>query len=260
MTVDLSNLKPTKNLLPPRVILYGPEKIGKSSLLAKMPNTIFFDIEKGSGYVETVRYPGALDTYADFLAGVQQLAESKHSFENLVIDTGDRLEEMIHAQAGAEHNKKTAAEVDYGKGFGTAENIWRQALSCFDYLREHRNMATYIICHAAIKRYDNPIAGSYDRYNICLHENTKGGGSGDIVKHWADATFFVNYEVFKKSEDAGFKKKINTAMGGNRFIYVQESPSFVAGNRWGLSDAIPYTDTDTTWATLRDSISNGMMK
>jgi hypothetical protein len=260
MSIDLSSLKPTKNILPPRVLIYGPEKIGKSSLLAKMPNTIFFDIEKGSGYVETVRYPGPLETYNDFLTGVQSLAESKHNFENLVIDTGDRLEEMIHAQAGQEHNKKTAGEVDYGKGYGTAENIWRQALSCFDYLRENCNMAIFIIGHATIRRYDNPIAGSYDRYNICLHENTKGGGSGDIVKHWSDACLFVNYEVFKKSEDAGFKKKINTAMGGNRYIYVQETPSFVAGNRWGMSEPIPYTDPATTWETLSKAIAVAMTK
>ena len=258
MTIDLTNLKATKETLPPRVLVYGPEKIGKSALLAEMPDTIFFDIERGTGYIKAARYPGPLDTYADFTQGLQHLAEQKHNFSSLVVDTGDRLEEIIHKQAALEHGKKTVADVDYGKGYATAENIWREALSGFDYLREERGIAIFLICHAAIKRYDNPVVGSYDRYNICLHENTKGGGSGDLVKHWVDATLFVNYEIFKKSEDAGFKKKINTAIGGGRNIYCQESPSFVAGNRWGISQPIPYNDEASAWALLSDAIAKGM--
>lgn len=258
MTIDLSNIKATRNVRPPRIMFYGPEKIGKSGLLAQDPNAIFFPLEHGNDYVTAARWPEEISTYSQFMDGVRSLAEQQHNFRSAVIDTADRLEELINAQAAAEHGKKTVQDVDYGKGFATQENIWRDTLNAFDYLRNEKGMAIFLICHAAIKRYDNPITGSYDRYNICLHENTKGGGSADIVKHWVDSTMFINYEVFKKSEEAGFKKKINTAHGGERFIYVSETPSFVAGNRWGLTDAIPYKDEASAWNLLNEALTTAM--
>ena len=52
-----------KLALPPRVLVYGPEGVGKSSVAADA-NALFADIEGGSGELDVARYPfnpGELD-------------------------------------------------------------------------------------------------------------------------------------------------------------------------------------------------------
>lgn len=265
MEIDLVNLKVAKKVSPPRILVYGPEKIGKTDLLSQMPDTIFFDIEDGSGAATVARYPGSLKTYAEFMAGIQTLAERDHKFSSLVIDTADRLEELIHAQVANEANKKTIADIDWQRGYVTAENIWREVLDAFDYLRNQKGIAIFLISHSSIRRFDDPVAGNYNRYSICLHEDSKGKGSADLVSHWVDATFFINEEVFKRTEEVGFNKKVSTAKSsGNRYIYTTGSPSFIAGNRWKISGPIPYPSTPdgaaVAWLNLQDQMTKGMME
>jgi len=85
-----------------------------------------------------------------------------------------------------------------------------------------------------IKRFDDPLHESYDRHQLKLHDRV-----GPILTEWADIILFATQEVFVKTKEQRFNKKINKAAGGNRVLFTVESPAYVAGNRYGLPEKIP---------------------
>jgi len=251
MTIELSTLKASKAILPPRIVLYGTAKVGKTSFAATIPNNLLLDIEGGSGAVNITRIEREkLDSYDKLMDVLKSVYEQKHDFSCITLDTMDVLEQLIFTQAAKEHSKNSIADVGYGAGYVTAVNIWKQVLQGLDMLREERKMMVLLIGHDVVKRHDDPISESYDRYNINLHEKT-----GAILKAWADVIAFVNNEVFIKSEEVGFNQKVRRAKGGERQLHLIESPAYIAGNRYGLPDTI-----DFTWDALSEELSKALLE
>ena len=250
MTIELSSIKASKNILPPRIVLYGTAKVGKSTFASTIPNNLLLDIEGGSGAVSVARVEREkLSTYDDLMAVLKSIYDQKHDFTCVTLDTIDVLEQLIFTQAAKEHGKASIADVGYGAGYVTAVNIWKQVLQGLDMLREERKMMVLLIGHDVVKRHDDPISESYDRYNINLHEKT-----GAILKAWADVIAFVNNEVFIKSEEVGFNAKVKRAKGGERILHLVESPAFIAGNRYGLPSEVGFS-----WDALSEALSNALL-
>ena len=248
--IELSNLKASKNILPPRVVLYGTAKVGKTTFASTIPNNLLLDVEGGSGAVNIARVEReSLDSYDKFMAVLKSVYEQKHDFTCLTVDTLDLLEQIIFMQAAKEHGKSSIADVGYGAGYVTAVNIWKQVLQGLDMLREERKMMILLIGHDVVRRHDDPISESYDRYNINLHEKT-----GSIIKAWADIIAFVNNDVLIKTDDVGFNQKVKRAKGGERALHLVESPAFIAGNRYGLPPEVPFT-----WDALSEVLTNTLM-
>ena len=55
-----------------------------------------------------------------------------------------------------------------------------------------------------------------------------------LVKEWADAVLFVDWETFVSVDDNGKAK----AKGGKRIIRTDHSPVWDAKNRWGLPETV----------------------
>ena len=240
----------SKAILSPRIVLYGTAKAGKTTFASTIPNNLLLDVEGGSGAVNIARVEReSLDTYDKFMSVLKSVYEQKHDFSCVTIDTLDLLEQIIFTQAAKEHGKNSIADVGYGAGYVTAVNIWKQVLQGLDMLREERKMMVLLIGHDVVRRHDDPITESYDRYNINLHEKT-----GGIIKAWADIIAFVNNEVFIKSEEVGFNSKVKRAKGGERVLHLIESPAFIAGNRYGLPAEVNFT-----WDALSEVLTNTLM-
>ena len=249
MTLDLTTLKPTKNIEAPRIVLYSTPKWGKTTLAASIPNNLLLDVEGGSGAVNVARVErDKLSTFTDFKATLKQVYDQKHDFKVLTTDTADWLEGLVFNQAAAEHGKKNVEDVGYGVGFATAQNLWREIFDCFDLLRKERNMMILMLAHEKVGKYNNPLTESYDRYSLKIHDKTVG-----LIKEWADVVAFANNDTFIKSEDAGFNKKLKRATAGDRVIHVVESPAYVAGNRYGLPAELP-----ANWPALQDALATAM--
>lgn len=258
--LNLSQLQPTRSILPPRIVLYGPTKIGKTTFASTIPGALLLDVEGGSGFLNMARIDrDRLDSYQGFMNTLQQIYEQEHHFTTLVIDTVDWLESLLFAQAAKEHNKTSIADVSYGAGYATAMNLWKEILYGLDLLREHKKMGIILLAHEQIRRYDNPLTDSYDRYSLKLHDKDKGSSSVSIIKEWVDAILFVNTEVFVKSEKIGGTKadpvKKGRGKAGDRVLHTTESPAFLAGNRYGLPEVLPFT-----WEALSGALNQAMTK
>ena len=55
MPIDMSRITKGKQSRPPRVLVYGPPAVGKTSFAAGFPNPFVLDADKGSHYLDVNR-------------------------------------------------------------------------------------------------------------------------------------------------------------------------------------------------------------
>ena len=230
MTIDLTKITRGKEPSPPRIVLYGTGKVGKSTFAAGAPNPIFFDIEGGIKNLDVSKE--RITTYAEFVEMLSALFEQDHKFETVVIDSADWLESLLFNEVCTLSGVKSIEEANggWGKGYTAALNLWRELLEGLSQLVEQKGMGIIIICHDKVRPYNDPTTEAYDRYTLKLHDG-KNSSAVDLVKEWADCILFAKEKTVVTSEGKGKK------MG--RKLYTTETPAFVAGNRYGLPEELP---------------------
>jgi len=237
---------------PPRILIYGPQKIGKSSFGSLADSPVFVQAEDGLDNIDANAFPLA-KTFQEIMTNLTELATQPHDFKTVVIDSLDWMEPMIWQQVCQEHNVKTIEEVlkGYGKGYVQALNVWREYIDAINYLREEKRMTVVQIAHAHIKRFENPETDAYDRYEIKLHKS-----ASSLVMEHSDIILFANYFVGIKKEDKAMSKEgRKRAVGsGERVLYTEERPSFMAGNRYGLPAEIPFDKEGQYWNVIAQHV------
>lgn len=237
---------------PPRILIYGPQKIGKSTFGSMADRPVFIQAEDGLDAIGADAFPLA-KSYAEIMKNIEQLATEEHDYKTLVVDSVDWIEPLIWAQVCAEHNVKSIEEVlkGYGKGYVQALSVWREYVDALNYLRDNKNMTIVQIAHAQIKRFENPETDAYDRCEVKLHK-----GAGSLLMEHSDIILFANYQVGIKKEDKpmqkdGRKRAIGT---GDRVLYSEERPAFMAGNRYGLPAEIPFDREGQYWGVIASHV------
>lgn len=234
MAISLASISKERAMQAPRVVVYGPQKIGKTTFAASAPAPIFIPTEDGMASVEAPHFPLAR-SFQDVLDAIGALYQEPHEYQTVVVDSLDWLEPLVWQHVCAQNGKSNIEDFGYGKGFTFAATQWQMFLDGMNALRTERNMAVILIAHHEIKRFDAPDSESYDRYQIKLHKSASA-----LVQEWSDVIGFANYQIFTKKEDVGFDKKITRAMtSGERLLHVVEKPAFVAGNRYHMPDTVP---------------------
>lgn len=237
MAFSLSSIQRSRSNRPPRVVVYGPHKIGKSTFAASAPKPIVIQTEEGLDGLDVPAFPLA-KSFNDVLAAIGSLYSEDHDFQTVVIDSLDWLEPLIWKHTAEAHGKEDLEAFGYGKGYLYAADTWRLFLDGLNALRNERGMAVICLAHHQIKRFDSPDSDPYDRYQIKLHDRASA-----IVQEWADVIGFANYEVLTTKTEVGFNQKVTRGIGtGRRMLHLVEQPAYQAGNRYGLPSAV-----DLTW-------------
>lgn len=240
MAFDLSSICKTRRSVPPKICLYGPGKIGKSTTAAQAPKAVGILTEDGCHSVDTDAFP-LCSSLTEVYDAIGVLFSEKHDFRTVFLDSLDWLEPLVYAHVCEKNNWKDIETPGYGKGYLAAAEEWRTLLAGFDVLRNERNMGVILIGHDQIKRFENPTGESFDAYTLKLHQRATA-----LIQEWADIIGFINYRTFTRKEDAGFNKKETKGVGsGERLMYLEARPAFLAGNRFGLPAELPLS-----WAAL----------
>lgn len=241
MAFDLKSIRKNEAVAAPRVMVYGVEGIGKSTFAAGAPSPIFILTEDGLGSLQVEHFPLATK-YEDVLTAIDTLYNEKHQFKTVALDSLDWLENMIWRDVESKHDAK---ELAYGKGAVIAAEKWREILDGFNALRNDKGMAVILIAHTTVKRYDNPETEPYDRFQPKLQDR-----SNALIREWCDAVLFANYKTVVKKDDVGFNKTVARGVStGERLLFTNERPAFMAKNRFNLPDSIPLS-----WDAFADSI------
>ena len=92
MAINLKSIKKNTELLPPRIMLYGPHGLGKTTFGAGAPNPIFILTEDGLGQIEADHFPLAT-TFTQVQEALASLT-GDHDFQTVVIDSLDWLDNL----------------------------------------------------------------------------------------------------------------------------------------------------------------------
>jgi len=217
-----------------KVVLYGPEGIGKSSLAAKFPEPGFIDTEGSTGNMDVARF----DKPTSWTFMLQQLEYVKQNrpFKTLVIDTVDWAERMAIEHICNINQKASIEDFGYGSGYIKLEEEMGRFLNLLqDIVDQGINLV--LTAHAQIRKFEQPDEmGAYDRYELKLGKKTSARTSS-LVKEWADMVLFINYKTYSvATDDKGRKHK---AQGGTRTMFTTHHPAWDAKNRHGLPDELP---------------------
>jgi len=251
MALSLKDISQGATSTPPRMIVYGVEGIGKTSLAAAAPDAIFIQTEDGLGVIDVPHFPLA-KTYEDVIEAMSSLATEDHKYKTLVVDSLDWLENLVWQHTLTKHptNEKGHAvnhidDYGFGKGYGIALDYWLDFIKALNYLRDEKGMAVILVAHSEVKRFDDPSSEPYDRYQVKLHK-----GASAKVREWADCILFTNYRVATTQSDQGFGNKKTRAIGsGERLLYTEERPAFQAKNRYAMPADMPLA-----WDSLSNTI------
>lgn len=235
---------------PPRVVIYGTNGVGKTSLAAGAPGPILIQTEDGADQIGVPRFPLA-QSLDDVFMQIGELVTEEHGFKTVIFDSVDWAERMVWKHVCEKNGWKSIETPGYGRGYVEAEETWRSLVEGFDDLRAKKGMAVIFLAHCEVKRFDDPTNAGYDRYQIAVHKNVSG-----IIRDWADAVLFLNWRTMVQENDQGMGRKITKGKGnGQRILYTEERPAAIAKNRYGMPDKIDLPNNPTqTWGALAQHI------
>lgn len=245
---DLASIVGSGDVFPPqKIIVYGVQGLGKTTLGATFEKPILLRTEDGAAALNVPTFPGLVTDYQHMLDAITSL-HNEHPFKTLVLDSLDWLEPIVFAQTCRRLEIESIEAPGYGKGYIEADADWRMVMGGLDSLRHTKGMTVVIIAHAEIKRFEPPDSAGYDRYQIKMQKRAWA-----LWQEWADMVLFCNY---RKALIAKDKKgeKVRAEGVGDRIIYTEERPAFCAKNRWSLPPDISIGN-DKTWAGFHRALN-----
>ena len=223
---------------PLKVVIYGPEGIGKSTFASKFPAPIFIDTEGSTRHMNVTRVDPAPKSWTELLEMIRQLAGAPYvdGYQTLILDTADWAEMMCAKGLCEAKSVKGIEDFGYGKGYTYLAEEFGKLLNLLEEVVQHGNNVV-VTAHAAMRKFEQPDEmGAYDRWELKLQKKT-----APLLKEWADMVLFANYKTTVVNVDGqGAGKGKNKVQGGRRVMYTSHHPCWDAKNRFGLEEELPF--------------------
>lgn len=229
-----------------KVVIYGPEGIGKSTFASQFPDPLFIDTEGSTKKLNVRRY----DKPTSWEMLMQQISytAANKPCKTLVIDTVDWAEQLCIEAVCSRHGKKGIEDFGYGNGWVYEKEEFGRFLNSLEEVIA-AGINVVLTAHAILRKFEQPDElGAYDRWELKLGKKTTNMISS-LVKEWADTVLFANYKTLSVAVDKEGKK--HKAQGGVRVMYTSHHPCWDAKNRDGLPEEIPMD-----YAQIKDVIES----
>ena len=219
-----------------KVVVYGPEGIGKTTFAAQFPDPVFIDTEGSTARMDVARVEP--QSWAELLGIVNDISRGEIDIpcKTIVIDTADWAEKMC-AEHVCNKNGWNSLSGDYG---GRYRANWEEFGKLLNALSNavDKGYNVVVTAHAAMRKFEQPDeAGSYDRWELKLQNSPKSNNAA-MLKEWGDMVLFVNYKTIVADKDKQGKGK---GKGGRRVMYTEHHPCWDAKNRDGLPPEMDFS-------------------
>ena len=116
---------PTGALADNTIVIYGPPKIGKSTLASGFDGALFFDTEGGLRHLQVYKVP--VPDWPTFLKACRAFVESE--FQTAVIDTADKLAQYCRLYVNRKLGILHESDLEYGKGWDITQTEFARAIA-----------------------------------------------------------------------------------------------------------------------------------
>lgn len=201
--IDLSALKSTGTVTPPKILIYGTPGCGKSTFAARAKNVdkiLFLDLENGHSAIKKElgdRYNGAhISDFGMFHSVLNSLQTRPHDYKYLVIDTVDWLETIVHNEVCRKYNARSIYDgsnqmTNYNKGPGLAKKELDDILAKLDLLITSRGICVILLAHAQISKSESLEDGTEKVYSM----KTMDKMTSKLFTEWPDIIAFAKRPI-----------------------------------------------------------------
>lgn len=232
-----------------KVVIYGPEGVGKSNFAAAFPDPLFIDTEGSTGNIDVKRLPRP--TSWNMLLDEINFVISQKPCKSMVIDTIDWAEQLCIEHILAAYDKKGIEDFGYGNGYVYEKEEFGRLLNRLeDVIAVGINVV--LTAHAQLRKFSQPDEiGEYDRWELKLGKKT-GSQISPLIKEWSDMLLFANYKTYAVAVDKD-AKKFKAQGGKERIIHTEHHACWDAKNRHGLAPELPLSFSSIAHIFAADS-------
>jgi len=204
--------RPKQDLADLTVLVYGRSKIGKSICCSQSDGALFLATEPGLSTIDVYQVP--ISSWDDLLAACEDIAEGKHPFKTIIIDTVDNAYRMRSEYICKKFKIEHESDLGYGKGWALISNEFHRVLTKMTFM----SYGLFLVSHSVEKEIETRT-GKHTRIVPTLHDKAR-----KIVLDMVDLILFCDLEITNGDD-------------GNptycRVMRTKPSPNYGAGDRTG---------------------------
>lgn len=245
MAYSLDQLKRKKVYIPPRVLFYGGNRLGKSTVGASAPNSIILPTEPTEAdEIKALSAFPRLDSYTALLDAIEFLFTEDHPFETAVVDSADWADRLVTQHVCQQNGWANLESVKFNKdGYLQAVACWNEILVGLDALRKERSMMIILTAKETTRSVPDALGTHYTQFVPALSEGGQGMKADNPLKtvcDWCDVIGYIrhNIDIAQVKSATGTKDSKAVVQTGDcvRKLHLETHPSYLGGNRYGLSD------------------------
>jgi hypothetical protein len=211
--------KPQVSLSNLTALLYGPSKIGKSTWCSQAENAVFLATEPGLNSLEVFQV--SIRNWEELLKACAELAEGKHEFKTVVLDTVDNAYKMCAEYVCQKNRVDHESDLAYGKGYALIASEFQRVINKLAFLP----YGLILISHSVEREFETRT-GKIMRVVPTLPEKAR-----KMVVGLVDLILYCDLEITKDDNGKQIFKRV---------IRTKPSLNYDAGDRTGrLPDALP---------------------
>ncbi len=241
--------KPTQAL---RVLLYGPEGVGKTSFGASAEEPLFFAAESGLHQLGPVPHVTP-ETWPELLRVVRRFAREPHKFRTLVFDTLNWIQPMIVGYCcERDHQPPKRSTMNAGRpyiegyGYGKGWEVVAQEYGLLQVELEaafQRGINVVLLAHADVQKEKNVEGADYGIIAPAINKL-----ASNLFRQWVDIVGYAYYET--RVVDPGSERQRAKAVAtGRRLFSTRTEGAHYAKSRFTLPEELPLS-----WHALRAAI------
>jgi len=193
-------------------LLYGTTKIGKTTFCSHAEGALFLATEAGLNHLEAFQVPIA--TWADLLGACSEIAEGKHEFKTIVIDTIDNAYRLCSEHFCKKLGITHESDLGYGKGFSLVNGEFHRVLTRLSMLP----YGLWLVSHSQEREVETRTG------KVIRIEPTLPGKAKKIVLGLVDLVLYCDIEMLPGA---------NGKPAPRRVLRTKPGAHYEAGDRTG---------------------------